>query len=94
MNDLRSLRSLYTQVLQDFLTQIDLNEAKFSQEREFFLKQSLKDQEIQQQLQKKISDLESRLHDEKSYAYELFIQGEVQKSCARAIVKYEQVVNQ
>lgn len=41
----------------------------------------------------KIADLERRLQDEKNYATDLFIQGEVQKSCARALIKYEHVIS-
>jgi hypothetical protein len=34
------------------------------------------------------------LSDEKAYAYELFIQEEVSKTCARALVKYDAVTEQ
>ena len=89
MHDLKGLRKQFTDVLHDFLHQIDLNELKFAEERAFFLKQSLKDQEVQAQLLHKIATLETKLADEKDYAMNIFVKGEVQKSCARALIKYE-----
>lgn len=73
MHDLQSLRQIYADLIRDFLHQIDLNEQKFAKEREFFLKQSLKDQEVQGELKAKIADLERRLQDEKNYATDLYI---------------------
>jgi hypothetical protein len=55
------------------LHQIYLNDEKFTQEREFFLKQSLKDQEIQANLNSKISLLEKQLEDERKYSYKIFL---------------------
>jgi hypothetical protein len=49
---------------------------------------------VQSQLQDKISLLERQLADERSYAMNIFVRGEVQKSCARALVKYEYVTQQ
>ena len=76
-------------MLHGFLQQIELNEQKFAEERDFFLKQGIKDQEVQAQLQGKIASLERKLAHEKSYALNIFVKGEVQKSCARALLKYE-----
>ena len=38
--------------------------------------------------------MEAQVKDEKAYTYELFIKEEVQKSCGRAIVRYETITDQ
>lgn len=80
--------------MRGFQQQIAKNESVFVEERDFFLKQSLKDQQVQRDLTKMIEHLQQQLKDEKDYAYTLFIQEEVQKSCSRAITKYETVTEQ
>lgn len=44
---------------------------------------------MQAQLLQKIATLETKFADEKDYAMNIFVKGEVQKSCARALIKYE-----
>ena len=45
-SDLNELRSLFTEALREMLRQNERNEPIFAEERDFFLRQSTKDQEI------------------------------------------------
>lgn len=93
-SDLQEIRKLFKDICSGFAQQQDKNESVFAEERKFFLKQSLKDQEEQAKLRKQIEHLEVQLRDEKAYAFDLFIKEEVQKCCARAIVRYDTVTEQ
>ena len=75
------------------MEQIVRNESVFAEEREFFLKRSLKDQELQSTLLSEIEHLKNELKDEKLYAYDLFIKEEVSKTCSRAISRYATVTD-
>ena len=77
--------------MQDLQSILDLNEARFAPERDFFLKQTDKDKDTQERLQDRIRNLEQQIIDEKAYAFDLFIKEEVEKSCAKALVRYSLV---
>lgn len=49
-SDLQELRRVFKDICQGFMQQIDNNESTFAEERRFFLKKSLKDQEVQNTL--------------------------------------------
>jgi hypothetical protein len=61
MADIQDLRAFYNNILQGFLRQIEQNDSVFAEERSFFLRQSLKDQEVQRQLTEKIEHLQKEL---------------------------------
>lgn len=93
-SDLQELRELFKEVCNGYIQQLEAAEDKFTEEREFFLRQSEKDKEAKEDLFTKIANLEKCITQEKDQNYQMFIQKEVQKSCLRAIVKHDSMADQ
>lgn len=77
-----------------YIQQLEAAEDKFTEEREFFLRESEKEKQVHGDLVDKIAKLEKCILQEKDQNYQMFIQKEVQKSCLRAIVKYDSLAEQ